>query len=56
MYGSVSKHAFVAAARSFVPELTVADVVPAPAGVRAQASTGTALWWTTSASAGSARS
>jgi L-2-hydroxyglutarate oxidase LhgO len=37
MYGSVSKHAFVAAARSFVPELTVADVVPAPAGVRAQA-------------------
>ena len=24
-------------ARTFVPELTVADVVPAPAGVRAQA-------------------
>jgi L-2-hydroxyglutarate oxidase LhgO len=37
MYGSVSKRAFVAEARSFVPELTVADVVPAPAGVRAQA-------------------
>lgn len=37
MYGSVSKRAFVAAARSFVPELTLADVVAAPAGVRAQA-------------------
>jgi L-2-hydroxyglutarate oxidase LhgO len=37
MYGSVSRHAFVARARSFVPELTVADVEPAPAGVRAQA-------------------
>jgi L-2-hydroxyglutarate oxidase LhgO len=37
MYGSVSRRAFVARARSFVPELTVADVEPAPAGVRAQA-------------------
>lgn len=37
IYGSVSKRAFVAAARSFVPELSARDVVPAPAGVRAQA-------------------
>lgn len=37
LYGSFSKRAFVAAARTFVPELTMADVVPAPAGVRAQA-------------------
>jgi L-2-hydroxyglutarate oxidase LhgO len=37
MYGSVSRRAFVAEARSFVPELTLADVEPAPAGVRAQA-------------------
>jgi L-2-hydroxyglutarate oxidase LhgO len=37
MYGSLSKRAFVSAARSFVPALTIADVVPAPAGVRAQA-------------------
>lgn len=37
MYGSLSKRAFVAAARTFVPDLTLADVVPAPAGVRAQA-------------------
>lgn len=37
IYGSVSRRAFVARARSFVPELTVADVEPAPAGVRAQA-------------------
>jgi L-2-hydroxyglutarate oxidase LhgO len=37
MYGSFWKRAFVAEARSFVPELTVADVVPAAAGVRAQA-------------------
>jgi L-2-hydroxyglutarate oxidase LhgO len=37
MYGSLSRRAFVAEARSFVPELTIADVVPAPAGVRAQA-------------------
>jgi L-2-hydroxyglutarate oxidase LhgO len=37
IYGSVSKRAFVRAARGFVPELTVRDVVSAPAGVRAQA-------------------
>jgi L-2-hydroxyglutarate oxidase LhgO len=34
---SLSKQAFVAAARSYVPELSVRDVLPAPAGVRAQA-------------------
>ena len=37
IYGSVSKRAFVRAARGFVPELTARDVVAAPAGVRAQA-------------------
>jgi (S)-2-hydroxyglutarate dehydrogenase len=37
MYGSVSRRAFLAEARSYVPELSVADVEPAPAGVRAQA-------------------
>ncbi|QXJ24632.1 L-2-hydroxyglutarate oxidase [Actinomadura graeca] len=37
VYGSAVRRAFVAEARSFVPELTAADVVPAPAGVRAQA-------------------
>ncbi|MBA9007501.1 MULTISPECIES: L-2-hydroxyglutarate oxidase [Thermomonospora] len=37
MYGSAVKRAFAAEARSFVPELRVADLVPAPAGVRAQA-------------------
>jgi L-2-hydroxyglutarate oxidase LhgO len=37
MWGSMSRRAFVAQARRYVPELTVADVVPAPAGVRAQA-------------------
>jgi L-2-hydroxyglutarate oxidase LhgO len=37
MYGSASRSAFVAAAQAFVPELTTADVVAAPAGVRAQA-------------------
>ena len=35
--GSVSKEAFVKLARAYVPEVTVGDVVPAPAGVRAQA-------------------
>lgn len=34
---SVSRRAFVREARRFVPELSVADVVPARAGVRAQA-------------------
>jgi L-2-hydroxyglutarate oxidase LhgO len=37
MYGSLSRRAFIAQARTFVPELRVQDVVSAPAGVRAQA-------------------
>jgi L-2-hydroxyglutarate oxidase LhgO len=37
LYGSLSRRAFVARARSFIPELRPDDVVPAPAGVRAQA-------------------
>lgn len=37
LYGSAFKHAFAAEARSFVPELGTADLVAAPAGVRAQA-------------------
>jgi L-2-hydroxyglutarate oxidase LhgO len=37
MYGSVVKRAFLAEARAFVPDLQAADMVPAPAGVRAQA-------------------
>ena len=35
--GSLSTRAFVATARDYVPDLRVADVVRAPAGVRAQA-------------------
>jgi L-2-hydroxyglutarate oxidase LhgO len=35
--GSLSKEWFVRQARAYVPELTARDVVPAPAGVRAQA-------------------
>jgi L-2-hydroxyglutarate oxidase LhgO len=35
--GSFSKHVFAAQARTFVPELSDQDLVPAPAGVRAQA-------------------
>lgn len=35
--GSISRRAFVGAARQYVPALTHNDVVPAPAGVRAQA-------------------
>jgi len=35
--GSLSRRAFVDAARRFVPDLRVADVRPAPSGVRAQA-------------------
>ena len=35
--GSLSRRRFVAAARRYVPELTVADVVPGPTGIRAQA-------------------
>ncbi|MFB4311545.1 L-2-hydroxyglutarate oxidase [Actinomadura sp. GTD37] len=37
LYGSAVKRAFVAEARGFVPDLAAADVVAAPAGVRAQA-------------------
>ncbi|MFI6521684.1 L-2-hydroxyglutarate oxidase [Spirillospora sp. NPDC050679] len=37
VYGSLVKAAFAARARSFVPELATRDLVPAPAGVRAQA-------------------
>jgi L-2-hydroxyglutarate oxidase LhgO len=37
MMTSLSKKAFVAAARSYIPSLRPEDVVPAPAGVRAQA-------------------
>lgn len=37
LYGSLSKRAFVAEARTFVPDLRVDDVVAAPAGIRAQA-------------------
>jgi L-2-hydroxyglutarate oxidase LhgO len=37
VYGSLSKRAFVAAARSYLPELTTADVVRGHAGIRAQA-------------------
>ncbi len=37
LHGSLSRRAFVAAARAYVPELSPDDVVPAPAGVRAQA-------------------
>jgi L-2-hydroxyglutarate oxidase LhgO len=35
--GSLSKRAFAAEARRYVPEVTADDLVPAPAGVRAQA-------------------
>jgi L-2-hydroxyglutarate oxidase LhgO len=35
--GSMSKQRFVAAARRYVPELQVDDVVPGPSGIRAQA-------------------
>ncbi|MCO5972285.1 L-2-hydroxyglutarate oxidase [Actinoallomurus soli] len=34
---SLSTRRFIAEARAYVPELTVRDVIPAPAGVRAQA-------------------
>jgi L-2-hydroxyglutarate oxidase LhgO len=37
MRGSLSKRAYVAEARTYVPDLVAADVVRAPAGVRAQA-------------------
>ncbi|WP_420810698.1 L-2-hydroxyglutarate oxidase [Jiangella asiatica] len=35
--GSLSRRRFAAAARQYLPELTVDDLVPAPAGIRAQA-------------------
>ncbi|HEY2372931.1 MAG TPA: L-2-hydroxyglutarate oxidase [Gaiellaceae bacterium] len=35
--GSLSKAAFAAEARQYVPDVSAADLVPAPAGVRAQA-------------------
>lgn len=37
LWGSLNRRAFIAAARRFVPELRPEDVLPAPAGVRAQA-------------------
>ena len=37
MRGSLSKKAYTAAARRYVPELTADDMVPAAAGIRAQA-------------------
>ena len=37
MRGSLSKRTFTAAAQRYVPELTVADLVPSTAGIRAQA-------------------
>lgn len=37
MAGSLSRRRFIAAARRYVPELTVADVVRGPRGIRAQA-------------------
>ena len=37
MRGSLSKRVFTAAAQRYVPELTVQDLVPATAGIRAQA-------------------
>jgi L-2-hydroxyglutarate oxidase LhgO len=37
LHGSLSRRAFIAQARSFVPSLSLPDVRPSPAGVRAQA-------------------
>jgi L-2-hydroxyglutarate oxidase LhgO len=37
LHGSLSRRAFLRQAQTFMPELTVDDVEPAPAGVRAQA-------------------
>jgi L-2-hydroxyglutarate oxidase LhgO len=37
MYGSLSRRAFLAEARTYLPWLDAGHVVPAPAGVRAQA-------------------
>ena len=37
LYRSTRKRAFISELQRYVPELSVADAVPAPAGVRAQA-------------------
>jgi L-2-hydroxyglutarate oxidase LhgO len=37
MKGSLSRRAFVAAARRYRSELSVEDVLPGPSGIRAQA-------------------
>ena len=37
MHGSLSRRAFLAEARTYLPWLEPGDVMPAPAGVRAQA-------------------
>ena len=37
LWGSISKRAFCAEARRYVPDLSVEQLVPAPAGIRAQA-------------------
>lgn len=37
MVGSLSKRAYLAAARKYVPELRIEDMLPGPSGVRAQA-------------------
>jgi L-2-hydroxyglutarate oxidase len=37
LYRDLSRHAYAAQARRYLPELTAADLLPAPAGIRAQA-------------------
>ncbi|HSC90585.1 MAG TPA: L-2-hydroxyglutarate oxidase [Gaiellaceae bacterium] len=37
LYRDLSRHAYAAQARRFLPELTAADLAPAPSGIRAQA-------------------
>jgi L-2-hydroxyglutarate oxidase LhgO len=37
MWGDISKRAFLAACRRYIPELTMSDLLPGPSGVRAQA-------------------
>jgi L-2-hydroxyglutarate oxidase LhgO len=37
MRGSLSKRVYLAGAREYLPDLTLADLVPSPAGIRAQA-------------------
>jgi L-2-hydroxyglutarate oxidase LhgO len=54
--GSLLRRAFAAEARRYVPEVTAADLRPAPAGVRAQALEPDGRSSTTSASTGSGRS